>query len=194
MSRPRKPIAQHILNGNPSRLSKAQLAGHDLGAAPGTPETPKGLSEGAQREWNWMVKHLSKMGLLTKVDKAALRDYCDAYAEVEEQQKLINKYGRLLEDHCRDPYGDIHMKLTMNPAVAAKAKFMAITQKFLTEFGMSPLSRSRIHLEKPVAESPMAALLNKKRSQAPPSAIPIFIPDPPPAESPAPDIETEPKG
>jgi len=38
------------------------------------------LSEAAQREWNRLVGELSKINLLTHLDRAALAAYCNAYA------------------------------------------------------------------------------------------------------------------
>ena len=71
MARGRRPLPTAVkdLRGNPGKrprnLNEPQIE-------VGDPEMPAGLSDAAKQEWDAMVPHLKKMGVLTPVDRSAL--------------------------------------------------------------------------------------------------------------------------
>lgn len=77
------------------------------------------LSELAKKEWKRVAPQLHILGLLTLADYPALELYCDSYAEWRKARA-----GRDLRN--------------------TKA-FAQLCHRFLTEFGMTPASRSRIN-------------------------------------------------
>lgn len=131
--RPRKPTALKILQGNPGR----RPIGNEPKPTSGLPKCPSHLSAVAKAEWKRTGKELDRLGLMTKIDRAAFEAYCCCYANWRRAQEMLDKSGPLLV------LGD---KLQVNPA--ARLAEMALSQmyKFLTEFGLSPASRTRLHV------------------------------------------------
>lgn len=69
----------HLLRGNPSKLSAADLAG-ELHAPVELPKLPPHLLPEARREWKRIGAELVELGLVAKIDRAALALYCQAWA------------------------------------------------------------------------------------------------------------------
>ncbi|HZU87209.1 MAG TPA: phage terminase small subunit P27 family, partial [Anaerolineaceae bacterium] len=102
---------------------------------------PEELPEEAQREWRRVVPELARAGLVTRVDRAALVAYCSAWARYAKAEQELAK----LEDWiCVTDKGYHQQTPWLGIANAALAQM----KTFLTEFGMTPSSRSRVHIEK----------------------------------------------
>lgn len=151
-------------NAKPTEIKKLQgNAGHRKLSAdtepqpdPGIPEKPKGMPKAASREWDRIVPHLLMLRVLTVVDGKALAAYCDAYAYCEMARKDMAKHGLLVEEPILDKMGEeVGVKLKENPAVNTYAKMSGLMNKFLTQFGLTPASRSKLKIEKPKAVDPM---------------------------------------
>ena len=148
--RGRKPVPTAIkrLNGNPGRRplndSEPQLPGGGLSC-------PKTLNERAKGEWHRVVRDLRGAGVLSRVDRAALEAYCVAYARWQQAELEIEVEGITV----RGPKGGV-MK---NPAVTVAHQAMLIMYKFMSEFGMTPSSRSRLKVEKPDTGKTLAEML-----------------------------------
>lgn len=164
-----KPLAMHALNGNPSMMSKAELSGSDNPRPdPGLPEMPKGMPKAARREWKQVTKLLLANGLLTNVDGKALAGYCICFARQEEAQKLIDKFGPVIQTSFLNREGDVIIgDLKANPAVAMADKWLARMKSFLVEFGLTPASRRNLHVEAKKPGDEMEDYLSQKRPRAP---------------------------
>jgi len=98
---------------------------------------------------------LEPLGLLTKIDMAALAAYCMAYSRWVEAENMIRKHGMLVKSPNGYPM--------QSPYLAIANKAVEQMKSFLTEFGMTPAARSRIDLkvdEKEIDE--MEQLLSRK--------------------------------
>ena len=143
--RGRKPLPTHlkVVTGNPG--------GRPLNHAEPRPELvaptpPKHLAGEALKEWKRISPQLLELGLLTRVDRAALAMYCTQYAryvraelEMERQYKLYlaAPEAGLIE---ATPQGYRMQSVWLQ--ISNKAQEQCL--KFLTEFGMSPSARSRV--------------------------------------------------
>jgi len=78
------------LTGNPG---KRPLNTHEPRPDPIVPDCPPELGPAAQREWTRLVGELSSLNMITKLDRAALRTYCGAYALWAEATEAIQKFG-----------------------------------------------------------------------------------------------------
>ena len=58
---------------------------------------PPELSPTAQREWARLTVELSKLNLMTNLDRGALATYCGAYAMWAEAMEQIQKYGTMVK-------------------------------------------------------------------------------------------------
>ena len=128
-----KPTRLKVLQGNPG---KRQLNDREPKPEPVTPECPEHLSVEAKHEWDAMSRKLHKLGLLTDVDRAALAAYCQAWGRWVDAERMLTQYGSVV----KAPSG----YLIQSPYLAIANKALAQMMRILTEFGMTPSSRSRI--------------------------------------------------
>lgn len=136
----RKPIPTnlHILRGNPG---KRPLNENEPKPANEKPRCPSHLSEEAKKEWRRMSDKLHKLGLLTEIDGAALAAYCQAYGRWVEAEQNVKKYGMVMLSPDKGwP--------VQSPYLSIANKALEQMHKYLTEFGMTPSSRSRIVVSK----------------------------------------------
>ncbi len=116
------------------------------------PTPPAHLGEVAKTEWKRMADELFSLGLLTRIDRAALAAYCKAYERwVQAEQALARMAERDLLT------GGLMIKTTngnaiQNPLVGTANRAMLDVVKFASEFGMTPAARSRIEAGNPGAD------------------------------------------
>ncbi|MCE7982531.1 MAG: phage terminase small subunit P27 family [Caldilinea sp. CFX5] len=133
--RPAKPTALKQLAGNPGKRATNK---NEPKPTAKRPSCPKHLTGEAKKEWNRTSKLLFELGLLTELDRAALAAYCQAWAQwVQAQEEMSKPTFQMIELTDK---GYPVASLWLN--VAAQA--MKQMKTFLTEFGMTPSSRSRV--------------------------------------------------
>lgn len=103
-----------------------------------------------------MSKTLFGLGLLTEIDRAALAAYCQAYGRWVEAERNVQKYGTVMISP--DKGWPIQ-----SPYLAIANKALEQMHKYLVEFGMTPSSRSRIHVEKQESKDDFEEFLNGSR-------------------------------
>lgn len=134
-----KPTALRKLTGN---AGKRPLNRKEPSAPADVPSCPPHLDREAAAEWGRIVKILGQMGLLSAADKAALAIYCQSWATMVAAQLAVRKKGAIVNSpngfRIQNPYLSV---------ANSAAKQLA---KMLGEFGLTPASRSRVHVpEKP---------------------------------------------
>jgi P27 family predicted phage terminase small subunit len=146
-----KPTRLKLITGNPGRRPlykrepKPRLA---------IPSAPRHLNPAARAEWKRISRQLYDLGLLTQIDRAALAMYCQAYGRwVFAEQKLKDEKMLLVKSPTDAPM--------QNPWLGIANRSMRQMQSLLSEFGLSPSSRSRIVTgEPPAARDPFDVLLD----------------------------------
>lgn len=118
-------------------------------AAAGVPDMPQGLSAAAQEEWHRIIPILRDMRVLTIAYSAAVAGYCQAYARWFEAEADIVEHGSIIEEPIiRRRRGEddeiAGYKRKKNPAVAIANEAMKIMRAFLSDFGLSPASLSKV--------------------------------------------------
>jgi P27 family predicted phage terminase small subunit len=133
--RGRRPKATRIkfLTGNPG---KRPLNKNEPRPEPALPECPPELGPSAQREWNRLVIELSKLNLITNLDRAALASYCGAYALWAEATEAIQKFGTMVKSPSGYPM--------QSPYISIANRQAELMMRIASEFGFTPASRSRI--------------------------------------------------
>lgn len=148
--RPRKPSALHIIDGtdrpdrmNPNEPMPAVLVGS-------TP--PPWVKGKARAAWKQIAAILTEMRVLTVSDVPALALVCDALAEYIEARAGVQKHGMVYDSktvkivHTRD--GDeVEIETLMvraRPEVAIAADAWRRAMMGLTQFGLTPASRSKV--------------------------------------------------
>lgn len=111
------------------------------------PAPPAFLSDEAKAEWTRTADQLYQLGILSKIDSAALGAYCQAYGRWEQAERAL---ARMAE---RDAVTHGMMIKTtngnavQNPLLGTANKAMADMMRYAAEFGMTPSARARIKAE-----------------------------------------------
>ena len=132
------PANVHLLRGNPSKKSAAELRGTILPDVE-IPAPPRHLKAEALKEWRRVSVELEKLGLIANIDRAALSMYCTAWGRHVDAENKIRELG----DHGlvdQTPNGFDVQSAWLN--VSNKAMEQCL--KYLAEFGMTPAARARV--------------------------------------------------
>lgn len=138
------PANVHLLHGNASKKPLSQLLD---GVHPEVeiPKCPPHLQAEARKEWKRISVELEKLGLVSRLDRAALAAYCTAWAEAVHCEKKIDAMN------AADPNGEAGLVsytpsgyVQMSVWVQIRNRAYDRMMKFAAEFGMSPSARSRV--------------------------------------------------
>ena len=99
------------------------------------PEAPDFLSGRALEEWQRVVAELEPLGLLKRVDRAALTAYCLAWARLVGARELIAVEGLTKNG----PQGAVR-----NPAVMVEEAASKEIRAWCAEFGLTPAAESKV--------------------------------------------------
>lgn len=132
--RGRKPKPTHLklLDGNPGKRRNAGEPYPEKRA----PTCPSHLCPPAKAEWKRLATQLTTLRILTELDRAALAAYCQAYGRWVEAERKLHETPMLL----KLPSGYVQQ----NPWLTIANKQLELMHKYLSEFGLSPVSRSRV--------------------------------------------------
>lgn len=135
----------------------------------GVPERPKGMNRAANREWEIICDALMEMKVLSIVDGKALGEYCKLMGLAEVYYKEVLKKPMFFEPifdaegmAVKDADGNVLVKPKPNPSVNTYAMLSKAAKSYLTEFGLTPSSRSRLKVEKASAEDPKDKMLTRE--------------------------------
>ena len=130
-----KPTALKVLEGNPG---KRPLNDREPHPDAGEPTRPEWLLPEAKREWSRVVPDLLRLGLLAKVDRAALAQYCQWWGRYVEAERILDVKGLVFETETG--------YLMPRPEVAIAQKASDRCRQFASEFGLTPARRSSMHV------------------------------------------------
>lgn len=102
------------------------------------PDPPSVLDEIALEEWHSISVLLYEQGLLTELDRAMLAGYCTTFSRWVKAEAALKKSAMLIKTSKNS--------LVQNPLISISNKSMELMHMFLSEFGMSPSSRTRINV------------------------------------------------
>ncbi len=141
-----KPTALKVLAGNPGHraLNASEARPRVL-----MPKCPAVLQGEARSEWRRISRKLFAAGLLTELDGAALTAYCLAWGRLVDAEQKLREFGHVI----KAPSG----YLVPSPYLAIANKAQEQMVRILVEFGMTPASRSRIHVAGEVRNSEKSA-------------------------------------
>jgi len=171
--RNKKSHREHALAGT-GRKDRGTVTTATSADAPdppvGRPPIPIGLNGPALEEWRRMVLRLEAAKTLSKVDDAALYQYCQLFAETEAivvthrtnvalVAKLQKAIGKLRdgEQIVRAIELIVQLKkLEVKTTAQLRQGHMAVRQ-YLVELGMTPAARSRVKVaDAPAPDDPFA--------------------------------------
>lgn len=135
-----KPTKLKLLAGNPG---KRPLNKNEPKPQPIRPSCPRFLSREARKEWRRLAPELERLGLLTRLDRAAFAAMCQSWGHWVQAEKLM-------EGQCPVGRDKRTGEIITHPAYLVAKQAMEQMRKLLPEFGLTPSSRSRLDL--PVVE------------------------------------------
>lgn len=100
------------------------------------PSCPAHLSPSAKSEWKRLAHTLHDLGVISELDRAALAAYCQAYGRWVEAERKLKETPALL----RTPAGYVQP----SPWLGIANKNLEMMHKFMSELGLSPVSRGRV--------------------------------------------------
>jgi P27 family predicted phage terminase small subunit len=146
-----KPTRTKQIQGNPGRRP---LNEREPKIAPNIPDCPEHLDLVAREEWARITPELHGMRILSRIDRAALAAYCQAWSRWVDAEDNLRKFGTIIKTPKGYPI--------QNPYLAIANTAIDTMRRFLVEFGMTPSSRSRIiagEQSEPREDDPWQALL-----------------------------------
>lgn len=147
-----KPTRLHLLHGNPGHRKRNRSEPQPNICVPTPPTHVRGE---ALKEWKRIAPELEKLGLISKIDRAALAAYCVAYARWCEAEKELKK-GLIVVSPNGYPIP--------SPYVSIANRALKQIREFATEFGMTPSSRSRVQASPDRGKTPLGEYLGRGRS------------------------------
>jgi P27 family predicted phage terminase small subunit len=171
--RGRKPksTAIQIVEGDPRRLGKNKLQAKAAREPKATDELPKcpaylRKNQRARAAWNFWRAELQKMHMDRRPDCHMLEGAVIAYAETVACFELVEKQGRVIPRRARDAAGNwVVVGMVAHPAVRQRNQALLIMRAFCSEFGLSPISRTRLSVEAPDDEDDdLMKLLSQPRT------------------------------
>lgn len=149
--RGRKPVPTvlKLINGNPG---KRQLNRNEPKPVTAIPTCPAHLSPTGKAEWKRLARYLHDLGIISELDRAALAAYCQAYGRWVEAERKLKETPTLL----RTPAGYVQP----SPWLAISNKNLELMHKFMSELGLSPVSRSRV-TARPLGPKPWETAANE---------------------------------
>ena len=148
-----KPTAVKELAGNPGHRP---LNASEPQPRASRARTPRGLGDEGGRFWRKYAPALAALGVLTEVDEPALRMAAEhfelalrAATELREGVMIPAETGvgptqRVLTGLLME---DADGNLRKNPLLQVLRDQSAALRSYLTEFGMTPAARSKLHVE-----------------------------------------------
>lgn len=145
MARPKKPTNLKVLQGT---AQKCRINKKEPKPEIKIPNPPDNLLGFALDEWNRITPILERLGLISECDVIALAMYCDSVKTWREADAQLYTEGLTIET--------TNGNVIQNPLVGIKNTAMQLAHKFLTQFGLSPASRSGVTSKVQQPENPLA--------------------------------------
>lgn len=140
--RPRKPTELKLLEGSRVRPHDRNAEAPKWELPDGVPAPPEWLWPLAREEWIRLAPEMHKKGMLTSASMAAFQSYCQSYAEWRGALEVVKNANEMVSE------GRAGIE-----TVAAMVRVMREANKemrgWMSEFGMTPSTRTKAHADKP---------------------------------------------
>ena len=134
----RKPTAMRLLHGTRDKRKNKNEP-----RPGGVAQMPDWLCEVAQDEWIRLSSDLFDIGLITKADEVEFAIYCQSYAELQEAEAALLKFGRT--QVTKDGFE------RKSPWLSIRDEAWKRLHQAAQQFGLTPSSRTKIDVTQPTA-------------------------------------------
>jgi P27 family predicted phage terminase small subunit len=137
-----------LLRGNPGRRAIDLSDGVHPEVA--VPDAPRHLSKEARKEWKRITVELAELGLVSRLDRAALSIYCQTWGRLVLAENALEAKRRHAEEQGLDEAEEVFTQRTPTGFLRESAlirivgKLQQDCDRYLASFGMSPSSRARV--------------------------------------------------
>ncbi|CAK0774942.1 Phage terminase, small subunit [Gammaproteobacteria bacterium] len=154
------PTVLKLLRGNPG---KRPINGSEPQYDAAEPAPPEELLHEkwavARGEWDRIAPQLIAAGIMKRIDQTALMAYCIAYQHWITAHEWVRDHGSFI----RTKNG----LFMANPHFKVAGRVFEEMKTLMTEFGLTPSSRSRLKADLPAEEfDPMEEFLNGGKAKA----------------------------
>lgn len=154
-----RPIERQIAEGDPRKHGKRTLERRLANQPKATgelPPCPRHLKGRARAAWTFWSAELAAMKLSKRPDAQMLEGACRAYERAVKADLIVDDEGLIIEEKTfnrrKDAKGVETVSVTIrkktHAAVAISNKSWVIVRSFCSEFGLSPISRIRLAVDK----------------------------------------------
>jgi P27 family predicted phage terminase small subunit len=150
-----KPTAIKQLAGNPGHRP---LNASEPRPAPGAPDCPDHLDDLARREWERVCAELVQLGVVTRLDRAALAAYCQSFSLWSDAAAKLKKFGTVVKGPTGLP--------VISPFFRIADLALKQMHRWAAELGLGPSSRSRIHVTPSAETDPLDDFLDRRTAAA----------------------------
>jgi P27 family predicted phage terminase small subunit len=155
MGRNATSLAHHVVAGNPSKLSAAELARRAQNDSSnkvkaGKPKKPKNLSPDAALCWHDTIALMKKRGILDVSCGPTLAIYCETHATWRKAVDDVLARGFEIPVTCTRKDGTTYETTKTNPAVRIKSDCEKTLLNMQKSLGLTPDTRRKV--EKVVAK------------------------------------------
>ena len=168
--RKRKPVKTQIAAGDPRKKGVHKLE-QQLAAEPkasrGLPPCPEYRGGRARDAWTFWSHELELMDLDRRPDGPMLEGVCIAYDAAIACYETIKTQGRFIAKKILNPATNklVVVDVKPHPAVRQGNQALALMKAFCSEFGLSPVSRTRLAVDKlDDGEADLMELLGRPRA------------------------------
>lgn len=146
-----KPVPTHmrLVKGNPS---KRAINTKEPKPPVGKPKCPSHLDPKGKAAWKKLCEILDNMGVLTLADQFALEILCSVYARIRFLQERIKEKGGTSYETMNTQGEVMHRAF---PEITQLEKAEHTFRSYITEFGLTPSSRSKVQVENKVTADPL---------------------------------------
>ncbi|HVB67962.1 MAG TPA: phage terminase small subunit P27 family [Acetobacteraceae bacterium] len=148
-----KATVVKLITGNPGRRPLNKAEAKPRVEIPRPPETLKGA---ALSEWKRVVPLLMEVGLITKLDRAVVAGYCQAWARWIECERMLEQTGLVVKAPSGYPM--------YSPYLAAANKALDQMRQLSEQIGLSGSARSRIRAGEPAGQTDPAETFLRGRA------------------------------
>jgi len=141
------PTALKLIKGNPGKRTINRDEPKPESKAPPMPAV---LDSVGQEHWNYLVSELEKMGTLASSDMGVIAMAACAYSRWYHAEETLNRYIEKSDTGYIDAVKTSSGILIQNAVVGISNAAAKALVKYCSELGLTPSSRTRVHIEKPV--------------------------------------------
>jgi P27 family predicted phage terminase small subunit len=167
MARGRRPLPSTVKNlrGNPGKRGVNES---EPQPEPGEPEMPEGLSAASQKKWHELLAQLRPMRVITAADGLNLEAICYLYDVFAQSRNDVQENGPQIKVPVMGRKGTPEAETVIgwipkkNPAAAIANEALKTMHSYMAEVGLTPASRSKLHVEQPKTPDPADTYFERK--------------------------------